>query len=313
MAEPWIGFQFPTRKVSWLKRDVLLYNISIGCKADEPQYVYEGHKRFSAFPTLPLGLVFKLDTQEVIDFYATQGAVKIPGVPDLDPTRLVDGDRTLQVVRPLPVTSAGRQFEFRSHVLGVWDKGKAGTVVRSEDALVDAETGDVYARNIGSLFYVGQGGWGGPRGSPADRFPPPDGLVPDVEFDLVIDQTAAHLYRLNGDYNPLHATPQYGQRMGFGGIIMHGVFAYSQIAHEFVRRLGASDPTCLREISARFSGPVKPGDTVNVKLWHVGAAAAPVEGDVGDYRWTAQVRGAGKLCLCDGTAQLKIDGGASKI
>lgn len=139
--------------------------------------------------------MFKLDTQEVIDFYATQGAVKIPGVPDLDPRQLVDGDRTLQILRPLPVTSAGRSFEFRTTVLDVGDKGKAGTVVRSEDALVDTVTGDVYARNIGSLFYVGQGGWGGPRGEPSVKYPPPEGAKPDLGFRLQIDEQSAHLYR----------------------------------------------------------------------------------------------------------------------
>ena len=35
-----VGFEFPPRKVSWLKRDTLLFNLSIGCKADEPQFVY---------------------------------------------------------------------------------------------------------------------------------------------------------------------------------------------------------------------------------------------------------------------------------
>lgn len=121
--------------------------------------------------------------------------MRIPGVPDLDPTRLVDGDRTLEVLRPLPVSSAGRDFEFRSRVLGVYDKGRAGTVVRSEDLLVDAATGDAYARNTGSLFYVGQGGWGGPRGPPAARSPPPEDRAPLVAFDLSIDEQAAHLYR----------------------------------------------------------------------------------------------------------------------
>lgn len=48
MAEPGVGFEFPARKVSWVKRDVLLFNVSIGCKADEPQFVYVSH-------ILPLG------------------------------------------------------------------------------------------------------------------------------------------------------------------------------------------------------------------------------------------------------------------
>lgn len=141
------------------------------------------------------GLVFKLDTQEVINFYATQGAVEIPGVPALDPKRLVDGDRTIQILKPLPTTSQGRDFEFRSKVLGVYDKGKAGTVVKSVDILVDATTGEEYARNIGSLFYVGQGNWGGPRGPPSEKYPPPQGQRPELSFEIDIDEQAAHLYR----------------------------------------------------------------------------------------------------------------------
>lgn len=124
-----------------------------------------------------------------------QGAVKIPGVPDLDPRKLVDGDRTLEIMKPLPVTSEGRQFEFRSKVVGVYDKGKAGTVVRSEDALVDAVSGEVYARNTGSLFYVEQGNWGGPRGAPSQKYPPPEGKPVDLSFQIQIDETSSHLYR----------------------------------------------------------------------------------------------------------------------
>lgn len=153
--------------------------------------------------------VFKLNTQEVIDFHATQGAVRIPGVPDLDPARLVDGDRTIQILKPLPVTSQGRDFEFRSRVLGVYDKGKGGaTVLDMEDVLVDAASGDVYARNIGCLFYVGQGGWGGPRGpARARKFPPPEGKAPDLVFELQVDDQAAHLYRYVGALNPTPLPP----------------------------------------------------------------------------------------------------------
>lgn len=75
MAQPGVGHEFPARKVSWLKRDVLLFNLSIGCRADEPHFVYvslfyrfnssfpwltggaqENDRGFAAFPTLPLGL-----------------------------------------------------------------------------------------------------------------------------------------------------------------------------------------------------------------------------------------------------------------
>lgn len=117
--------------------------------------------------------------------------------------------------------------------------------------------------------------------------------------------------RLNGDYNPLHATPQYGRQMGFGGIIMHGVFAYSGVAHEMVRRLTGGAADGLRLISARFSGPVKPGDTVHVEVWAAGPAAGG--GGFEDVRWTAQVVGADRLCLTDGRAEIRMKNVASKI
>lgn len=70
----------------------------------------------------------------------------------------------MQFFKKLPVSSEGRKFEVRSKVLGVYDKGKSGTVVETEQRLVDAETGETYTRAVGSGFYVGQGGWGGPKG-----------------------------------------------------------------------------------------------------------------------------------------------------
>jgi hypothetical protein len=70
----------------------------------------------------------------------------------------------MEFLKPLPVSSHGRKFEVRSKVLGVYDKGKPGTVVETEQTLVDAETNEVYSRAVGSGFFIGQGGWGGPKG-----------------------------------------------------------------------------------------------------------------------------------------------------
>lgn len=105
---------------------------------------------------------FKGTTQEVVDFYAAQEAVPIPGVPKLDPRRVVDGQRAIEFLKPLPTSSEGKSFELRSKVVGVYDKGKPGTVVETQTELVS--DGEVYTRVIGSGFFVGQGGWGGPKG-----------------------------------------------------------------------------------------------------------------------------------------------------
>lgn len=77
---------------------------------------------------------------------------------------MVDGGRGIEFLKRLPTSSEGYKFELQSRVVGVYDKGKAGTVVASSTDFVDTKTGDVYARITANHFYVGQGGWGGPKG-----------------------------------------------------------------------------------------------------------------------------------------------------
>jgi hypothetical protein len=143
------------------------------------------------------GIAFKKTTQEVIDFYAAQASNSIPGVPKLDSRRVVDGQRQLQFLKPLPTTSQGRTFELRSKVLGVYDKGKPGTVVETEQTIVDKDTGEVYTRAVGSGFFVGQGGWGGPKGPSTVNYPPPKGREdsPDKVSETQLTAESAHLYR----------------------------------------------------------------------------------------------------------------------
>ena len=110
------------------------------------------------------GTAFKLTNQEVTDFYAAQKSKPIPGVPAFDSRRVVDGQRKLTVLKPLPTTSAGKSFEVQNKVLGVYDKGKAGSVVETEQSIVDKQTGEVYSQTVSTSFFVGQGNWGGPKG-----------------------------------------------------------------------------------------------------------------------------------------------------
>lgn len=67
-------------------------------------------------------------------------------------------------MKPLPPTSAGKTFELRNRVIGVYDKGKSGTVVETEQSIVDKQSGEVYSKTVSNGFFVGQGNWGGPKG-----------------------------------------------------------------------------------------------------------------------------------------------------
>lgn len=306
MSGPGAGFEYPAKPVSWLKRDALLFAASIGCTADELQFLYELDPNFSVFPTYPIILAFKGDTQEVIDFYAAQKAVKIPGVPEFDARRVVDGQRLIQFLKPLPTTSAGRKFEMRTKVIGVYDKGRPGTVVELQQDLVDTETNEVYSRATGSSFYVAQGNWGGPKGPTTVNYPPPKGKKPDVVFEDQTSKATAHLYRLNGDYNPLHAHPEPGKKMGFGGTIMHGLYSFNSSCHGLLQKLGGSDPNNMKEFQARFASPVRPGDKLVTQAWRTGE----MKGEWEEIRFVTSVEG-GKVCLSNGRALMKVVGEAT--
>ncbi|KAI9815335.1 MAG: hypothetical protein M1827_002815 [Pycnora praestabilis] len=334
MSDPGVGFQYPSKEVSWLKRDVLLFAYSIGAEVDELHFLYvcsvppaspsttnndspqELHPNFQVFPTYPIILLanlfpaFKHTDQETIDFYARSSSTLIPNCSGFaqDQRRVVDGQRAMTFYKPLPPSSTGKTFEVRSKVLGVYDKGKPGTVVETETLLVERESGEVYNKVVGSGFYVGQGGWGGPKGPKTENYPPPEGKRPDAVYTLQTTKESAHLYRLNGDYNPLHATPEPGQKMGFGGAIMHGLFSWNSSCHGLLKELGDSDPANMKEFQARFAAPVKPGDKLITEMWRTGDVRDGWE----EVRFITRVEG-GKVVLSNGRALMRCTVGKSKL
>lgn len=244
---------------------------------------------------------FKGLSQEVLDFYRGQKSITIPDVPKFDARRVVDGQRHIKFFKPLPTSSEGRKFEIRTKVTGVWDKGKPGSVVDTQTDLVDTESGEVYTSVYSSSFYVGQGGWGGPKGPANVSYPPPKDKAPDATLVNQTTKETALLYRLNGDYNPLHATPEPGQKMGFGGEIIHGLYSWNSTAHDLLKAFGGSDPKNLKEYQARFASPVKPGDKLVTSAWRTGK----VDSDgFEEIIFETKVEG-GKVCLSNGRALIK--------
>jgi peroxisomal enoyl-CoA hydratase 2 len=105
-----------------------------------------------------------LTDQEVVDFSTRFKPPTIPGVPTFNVDNIIDGGRTITIFRPIPPSSVGRRFHLLNKVLGVYDRGKVGSVIEDERVLVDAETGQEYMRMVGLMYYIGQGNWGGPKG-----------------------------------------------------------------------------------------------------------------------------------------------------
>ncbi|KGO38869.1 MaoC-like dehydratase [Penicillium expansum] len=217
------------------------------------------------FPTYLLILPFKLADQEVIEFYGQNASNTIPGAPDLALRYAVDGQRDLTIHKPLPTASTGSKFQLRNKVIGIYDKGSAGSSFDTEQKIVDTVTGEVYTTTRSVSFVPKQGNWGGPRGPtmPLYHFP---SRAPDATYEVQTTDNTVFLYRLNGDYNPPHAVPYPGLKMGLGGVIIHGLFTYSSTCYGIVSKIFAGDAGRLKFFGARFAFTVRPGDKLTTTM-----------------------------------------------
>ena len=59
----------------------------------------------------------------MFDFVSRTTTGDVPGTPPFDAQRSVDGERGIEILRGVPVSSEGLDLEVRSKVLGVYDKG----------------------------------------------------------------------------------------------------------------------------------------------------------------------------------------------
>src|SRR3546814_20655651 len=71
---------------------------------------------------------------------------------------------------------------------------------------------------------------------------------------------AALLYRLNGDYNPLHADPEVARKAGFDQPILHGLCTMGIACRAILATYCADDPARLKGMVNRFTSRVFPGE-----------------------------------------------------
>lgn len=211
-------------------------------------------------------------------------------VPNFSPMMLLHGEQYLEV-KKYPIPTAGRLVS-RGRLLEVVDKGSAA-VVRSGVTTVNAETGEELFYNEMTVFLRGCGGFGGAK-KPADRGaataanrPPPRPADAVVESPTTEEQAA--LYRLSGDYNPLHVDPAFARAGGFDVPILHGLCSFGIAGRAVYERFGP-----FRNIKVRFAGTVNPGQTLVTEMWKEGNRVV----------FQTKVKETGKLAIGGAAAEL---------
>lgn len=229
-------------------KDVVLYALGVGATAEDLPLVYEN---------APGGL-------KVLPSFCVVPAIKaFPHLGNnLEWSRMLHGEQVIRLSQPL--APQGRIIQV-GEVLNIYDKGKGavyriGIKGRTEDGkgLYEAEW---------SIYYVGAGGFGGDPGPKVEKIVPPEGTEPDFSISERVAANQAAIYRLSGDYNPLHLDPRAAKRGGFNRPILHGLCTYGFATRAIVNELLGGDVTRFKEFDARFSDVVYPGDTLTTEGW----------------------------------------------
>lgn len=182
----------------------------------------------------------------------------------IDVGRVVHGEQRITLHKPL--APQGR-LSSAMRIVDVFDKGEGrGAVLYVRTDLTDLDDGQPLATLHSTIFARGDGGFGGPQGSP-----PPLAPVPDRPADLEIDHDSlgcqALIYRLLGDRNPLHSDPEFARSVGFERPILHGLCTYAVAVRAIVKGLCDHEPARVAHVEARFTAPVFPGETIATELW----------------------------------------------
>lgn len=276
-----INWKIPEVEQQYTKRDTILYALGVGlgadpCDANQLKFVYE--QNLQALPTMAIVLGYPGP------WYAH---------PDTGITRshVVHGEQSFAIRQPLPAEGA---IVGLTKIAGVIDKGKdKGALVITDCTVRDKASGDTLCTLTSTSFCRADGGFGGPSGPVKPVHPIPD-TPPDAVCDLPTLPQAALIYRLSGDYNPLHADPAYARKAGFRMPILHGRCTFSVAGHAILKTCCGYDPARFRTMAGRFSSPVYPGETIRTEIWR--------DGNIVSFRSSVPARGV--TVLNNGRAEI---------
>jgi 3-hydroxyacyl-CoA dehydrogenase/3a,7a,12a-trihydroxy-5b-cholest-24-enoyl-CoA hydratase len=256
-----LGFELGPVRGAYDERDLALYALGVGAAKDpldtrELSFVYEmsgdGFKMVPTFAVAPaLKAMFDL---------AKEGK-QAPGL-HYGFDRVLHGEQYTEIRSPWPTHG---KIEHRIKIKDIFDKGKNALVISA--ITTTDESGNELAYNEVTTFVRGAGGWGGDRGPSAEVNVAPT-RAPDATVEEKTSPNQALLYRLSGDWNPLHADPGFAKNFGFDRPILHGLCTFGFAGRHVVSKFAPNgDPRFFKSIKVRFADTVFPGETLVTEMW----------------------------------------------
>lgn len=248
-------FAIPAAQDMCDPRSAILYALGVGAglaPIDEQHLVFE--RDLAVLPTMALVL-------------GTPGFWPMAAELGWDWANILHGEQSLRLLRPLEL---GQLVHGRIEIGDIADKGPGKpALVRAKRTLM-TPTDLVIAEMEETWVLRGAGGFGGAHDLPgAAAVAMPDEPAHAV-LDLPTAINQALLYRLTGDRNPLHVDAGTAASAGFDRPILHGLATMGLVGRALVHLCCDGNPARLTAISARFTAPVWPGESVWTEIWRTG-------------------------------------------
>lgn len=244
-----IGNEGEPETVAWTATQCILYALGVGAGTSDLKFTTENTQGVpqQALPTTCLTLRGLANPYDLVG--------------NMDMAKAVHAEQSIEIHKEFP--TAGEAV-LRNKVIGLDDKQTAA-LAHFERRAVEIGTGEPIFTTRWSMYVRDAGGWGGDRGAKR-AWERPDRQADHAQtYSVGADQ--ALLYRLTGDRNPLHSDPEFAKRAGFERPILHGLCTYGYAGRALLDACCDGDPTRFKQMYARFTKPVFPGDTLHVEIW----------------------------------------------
>ena len=262
----YIGKTVGSRKIDYTWRDLVIYALGVGAKADELEYTYE--KDMKTLPTYLSSVYwngqFGVTPQSTGPYcpysdliaFSENDLGKWPGGTHMD--------HELEIIRPIdPIKGT---LLLKDKVKNIFDRGEGkGVAVRTEVVGYD-EAGRLVAVNRGTHLLSAYGGFGG-EPLPKSTVTIPEDRKPDYVFEDSISETQNLLYRLTSDTLPAHVDREYAKSRGFKAPIMQGLCSLGYAARWGIKACAPGHPERMKKISAQMRSFCYPGDSLVFMGW----------------------------------------------
>ena len=245
---------FADIRADYTARDTMLYALGVGFPQDplspaELKFVFE--KELQALPSMSCVLAHP------------GGWIMAPEL-EVKWVKLLHAEQFFDLLKPIPPKGT---LIGSYRITGLLDKGEAtGALLYLEKTLRTTE-GEAVGTVRSTYFLRGDGGCGN-WGEKGQELPACPDAAPSGSIDLPVSPIQGLIYRLSGDYNPLHADPEVARKAGFEKPILHGLCTYGIASQSLIRGVCGLDASRLRGMGARFTKPVYPGDTIRTQWWN---------------------------------------------